>query len=141
MENFMKKVTNKLQSMENKLSKYGTLYLKKMSNDCGSCGVAIVDSVSGNSQEKDLHNLKASFSNLKKLVENMQKQLEEVEKKNDDLEQYSRSNCFIVHKCKDVPKKGKYLECENYICDKLNDSLPLNSKLISWVVADPMTVF
>ena len=85
--------------------------------------------VSGNSQEKDLHNLKALFSNLKKLVENRQKQLEEVEKKNDDLEQYSRSNCLIVHKCKDVPKTGKYLECENYICDKLNGSLPLDSPL------------
>ena len=52
-----------------------------MSNDSGSCGAAVVFFVSGNSQEKDLHNLKTSFSNLKKLVENMQKQLEEVEKK------------------------------------------------------------
>ena len=103
----MKKVTNELQSMENKLSKYETLHLKKMSNDSGSCGAAVVDSVSGNSQEKDLHNLKTSFRNLKKLIENMQKQLEKVEKKNDDLEQYSRSNCLIVHKCKDVPKTGK----------------------------------
>ena len=33
MENFIKKVSNKLQSMENKLSKSETLYLKKMSND------------------------------------------------------------------------------------------------------------
>ena len=55
--------------------------------------------------------------------------MEQVEKKNDDLEQYSRSNCLIIHKCKDVPKTGKYLECENYICDKLNDSLPLDSPL------------
>ena len=129
MENFMKKVTNELQLMENKLSKYETLYLEKKSNDSGSCGAAVVDSVSGNNQEKDLQNLKGSFSNLKKLVENMQKQLEQVEKKNDDLEQYSRSNCLIIHKCKDVPKTGKYLECENYICDKLNDSLPLDSPL------------
>ena len=52
-----------------------------MSNDSGSCGAAVVESVSGNSQEKDLHNLKASFSNLKKLVESMQKKLEEVERK------------------------------------------------------------
>ena len=29
MENFMKKVTNELQLMENKLSKYETLYLEK----------------------------------------------------------------------------------------------------------------
>ena len=50
-------------------------------------------------------------------------------KKIDDLEQYSRSNCLIIHKCKDVPKTGKYLECENYICHKLNDSLPLDSPL------------
>ena len=59
----------------------------------------------------------------------MQKQLEQVEKKNDDLEQYSRSNCLIIHKCEDVPKTEKYLECENYICDKLNNSLPLDSPL------------
>ena len=85
MENFMKKVTNELQLMENKLSKYKTLYLEKKSNDSGSCGAAVVDSISGNNQEKDLQNLKGSFSNLKKLVENMQKQLEQVEKKNDDL--------------------------------------------------------
>ena len=81
MENLMKKVTNELQMMENKLSKYETLYFNKISNDSGSCGAAVAESVSGNSQEKDLHNLKALFSNLKKLVENMQKQLEEVEKK------------------------------------------------------------
>ena len=67
--------------MENKLSKYETLCLEKMSNDSGCCGAAGVESISGNSQEKDLHNLKASFSNLKKLGETMQKQLEEVEKK------------------------------------------------------------
>ena len=129
MENFMQKVTNELQLMENKLSKYETLYLEKISNDSGSCGAAVVDSVSGNNQEKDLQNLKGSFSNLKKLVENLQKQLEQAEKKNDDLEQYSRSNCLIIHKCEDVPKTGKYLECEHYICDKLNNSLPLDSPL------------
>ena len=36
---------------------------------------------------------------------------------------------LIVHECEHVPKTGKYLECENYICNKLNGSLPLDSPL------------
>ena len=45
------------------------------------------------------------------------------------MEQFSRSNCLIVYKCEEVPKNGKYLESENYICDKLNGSLSLDNPL------------
>ena len=116
--------------MENKLSKYETLCLEKMSNDFGCCGAAGVESVSGNSQEKDLHNLKASFSNLKKLVETMQKQLEEVEKKMMTWNNLADQIALLFINVKMSPKMGStYLESENYICDKLNGSLPLDNLL------------
>ena len=109
MENFMKKVTNELQLMENKLSKYETLYLEKKSNDSGSCGAAVVDSVSGNNQEKDLQNLKGSFSNLKKLVENMQKQLEQVEKKMMTWNNIADQIVLLFINVKMSPKQGSIL--------------------------------
>ena len=82
MEKFMKKITNVLELMENKLNKYETLYLEKKSNDFGPCRGAVVESVSGYSKEKDLHNLKTlskilkswlkpSRSNWRKLREKM----------------------------------------------------------------------
>ena len=44
----------------------------------------------------------------------------------DDQEQYSRSNCLIVHGVKNIPKRGEYLENENFICSELNKKLTLN---------------
>ena len=46
-----------------------------------------------------------------------------------DQEQYSRSNCLIVHGVKNIPKQGEYLDNENFICSELNKKLTLNPPL------------
>ena len=61
------------------------------------------------------------------MVDRLQTRVEE--QKLDDLEQYRRSNCLNVHKCENVPKQGKYLENEKYICNILNQNLKLNPPL------------
>ena len=60
---------------------------------------------------------------LKALVYSTQDKIHSAEKSIDDLEQYSRSNCLIIHGAKDVPKEGKYLECENFVCDLINEKI------------------
>ena len=59
------------------------------------------------------------------------KRLSAVERRQDDLEQYSRSNCLVIHGCENVPKSkpGKYLEIENFVCNTLNEHLQLDSSL------------
>ena len=59
------------------------------------------------------------------------KRLSAVERRQDDLEQYSRSNCLVIHVCENLPqsKRGKYLEIENFLCYILNEHLQLDSPL------------
>ena len=130
MEEFMKKVTEELQVFSSKLSKYESQYVNEHVKNAGpAVAAAVGTSVAGNQQETELMFLKTSFNNLQKLVEGFHNQLEEVAQKQDDQEQYGRSNCLIVHKCEDIPKSGEYLEHEKYICNKLNNTLPLETPL------------
>ena len=52
--------------------------------------------------------------------------IEKLEKEADDQEQYSRSNCLIVHGIKNTSKRGEYLDNENFVCLELNKKLTLN---------------
>ena len=70
-----------------------------------------------------------AYTKLKDLVDSALERLAAAERKMDNLEQYSRSNCLIVHGCRDIPKEGKHLETEQYICNTLNNHLTLESPL------------
>ena len=63
------------------------------------------------------------------MVDGLQNKVEDQEQKLDDLEQYGRSNCLIIHRCVEVPKRGEYLEHEKHVCGLLNLSLKLNPRL------------
>ena len=77
-------------------------------------------------QESDLKTLRREFEDLKTLVSTLVPKIEKIEKDMDDQEQYSRSNCLIVHGVKNIPKRGEYLDNENFICLELNKKLTLN---------------
>ena len=89
-----------------------------------SCGPANLEE-----QWKLLQDLYAVVDDLKALVYSTQDRIQNAEKSIDDLEQYGRSNCLIIHGAKDVPKEGKYLECENFVCDLINEKIKRETPL------------
>ena len=70
--------------------------------------------------------MRTAFNNLQKIVDQRHNRIEEQERKLDDLEQSGRSNCIIVHRCKEVPNSGEYWEHEKYVCNMLNQNLQLS---------------
>ena len=80
-------------------------------------------------QWKRLQDLYAVVDDLKALVYSTQDKIQSAEKSINDLEQYGRSNCLIIHGAKDVPKEGKYLECENFVCDPINKKIKPETSL------------
>ena len=51
------------------------------------------------------------------------------ERRIDDLEQYSRSNCLILHGCQNVPAKATNEVFESFVLNTLNSRLNLPSEL------------
>ena len=132
MEQFMEKILKEVEVMGHRLDRYESQYHDKTESNSRldtAAAAAACDSVADNQQGADLKFLKDSFANLQNQIQAMHQQMEKIRQRQDDLEQYGRSNCLIVHKCEDVPKTGQYMEHENYICDKLNSLLPLDSPL------------
>ena len=68
-------------------------------------------------QQIELKGLRQDFDKLKAFVHSMLPRIDKIEKEKDDHEQYGRSNCLIVHGCKEAPKRGEHLKNENYICN------------------------
>ena len=62
-------------------------------------------------------------------VNEMTEKIYQHERRIDSLEQYSRSNCLILHGCQDVPKNASNFEFENYVCKKINSNLQLSQPL------------
>ena len=67
--------------------------------------------------------MKEALLKLQQMIDSTMKRLSAVERRQDDLEQYSRSNCLVIHECENVPKSkpGKYLEIENFVCNTLTN--------------------
>ena len=80
-------------------------------------------------QWKRLQDLYAVGNDLKALVYSTQDKIQSAEKSIDDVEQNGRSNCLIIHDAKDVPKEKKYLECENFVCDLINEKIKPETRL------------
>ena len=140
MEAIVSKITAELESISNRMNRYEEAYNKVSSNETrpnesSKNGTALLNAVADDNatsidqQGMELASLREQFQNLNKMVGPLLARVEATEEKMDDLEQYSRSNCLILHKCENVPKQGKYLECEEYVCDVLNKNLPLSAKL------------
>ena len=125
MEDFSK-ISEEMKIMKSRLDKYELDFCNK--SDAGSAGGASIVSDS-DSQQKELQALQTAFTQLKAVVDSAIERVSAVEKKADDLEQYGRSNCLIVHGCQDVPKSGKFLETENFVCSTLNAHLKLDTPL------------
>ena len=133
MEDFAAKVIKEMEEFGNRLARYEAEYASTSSrlaaDTHGSESVAVsVPTFFADQKEQanQLKEMRIAFSNLKKMVDRLQNKVEDQEQKLDDLKQYARSNCLIIHRCEEVPKRGEYLEHEKYVCGLLN----LNLKLI-----------
>ena len=131
MEDF-KKITEEMETIKVRLDKYLNDFINGSNGSC-SVSAAVPSSLDNpnhkEAQRKELDSMQLAFTKLKNLVDSAMVRLVSAEKKIDDLEQYGRSNCLIVHGCKEVPKSGKYLETKNYICKTLNTHLSLDNPL------------
>ena len=120
-------IKKRMKQMEVRLNQYEQDFRSKKACSPGAA-VSAVSVVSGaeEKQESDLKTLRREFEDLKTLVSTLVPKIEKIEKDMDDQEQYSRSNCLIVHGVKNIPKRGEYLDNENFICSELNKKLTLN---------------
>ena len=87
--------------MEVRLNQYEQDFRSKK-----ACSPGAAVSAAEEKQEFDLKALRREFESLKTLVSTLVPKIEKIEKDMDDQEQYSRSNCFIVHGVKNIPKQG-----------------------------------
>ena len=72
--------------------------------------------------------LQNSITFLEKKVASLKQSMQYFETKSDDLEQYSRSNCIVVHGT-GILTSNNYSVLVNNVSDKLNTSLQITEKL------------
>ena len=118
-------VLEKLAKIEQKQVEYKSNFLNSSAvNENADAPAFVSDTSSGKGQKELLEELSQSINVIKATTKNLAKQIEKKEKRMDDLEQYGRSNCFILHVCVNLPKESAgYVTFENFVLDTLNSRL------------------
>ena len=129
----LKKIRIEMESMKERLAVYESNYENKSKNPRSDAAskICVTDVSKNDEQKNELNGMKEALLKLQQMIDSTMKRLSAVERRQDDLEQYSRSNCLVIHGCENVPKSkpGKYLEIENFVCNTLNEHLQLDSPL------------
>ena len=129
----LKKIRIEMESMKKRLAVYESNYENKSKNPRSDAAskICVTDVSTNDEQKNELNGMKEALLKLQQMIDSTMKRLSAVERRQDDLEQYSRSNCLVIHGCENVPKSkpGKYLEIENFVCNTLNEHLQLDSPL------------
>ena len=129
----LKKIRIEMESMKKRLAVYESNYENKSKNPRSDAAskICVTDVSKNDEQKNELNGMKEALLKLQQMINSTMKRLSAVERRQDDLEQYSRSNCLVIHGCENVPKSkpGKYLEIENFVCNTLNEHLQLDSPL------------
>ena len=129
----LKKIRIEMESMKKRLAVYESNYENKSKNPRSDAAskICVTDVSKNDEQKNELNGMKEALLKLQQMIDSTMKRLSAVERRQDDLEQYSRSNCLVIHGCENVPKSkpGKYLEIENFVCNTLNEHLQLDSPL------------
>ena len=129
----LKKIKIEMESMKKRLAVYESNYENKSKNPRSDAAskICVTDVSKNDEQKNELNGMKEALLKLQQMIDSTMKRLSAVERRQDDLEQYSRSNCLVIHGCENVPKSkpGKYLEIENFVCNTLNEHLQLDSPL------------
>ena len=129
----LKKIRIEMESMKKRLAVYESNYENKSKNPRSDAAskICVTDVSTNDEQKNELNGMKEALLKLQQMIDSTMKRLSAVERRQDDLEQYSRSNCLVIHGCENIPKSkpGKYLEIENFVCNTLNEHLQLDSPL------------
>ena len=129
----LKKIRIEMESMKKRLAVYESNYENKSKNPRSDAAskICVTDVSTNDEQKNELNGMKEALLKLQQMIDSTMKRLSAVERRQGDLEQYSRSNCLVIHGCENVPKSkpGKYLEIENFVCNTLNEHLQLDSPL------------
>ena len=129
----LKKIKIEMELMKKRLAVYESNYENKSKNPRSDAAskICVTDVSKNDEQKNELNGMKEALLKLQQMIDSTMKRLSAVERRQDDLEQYSRSNCLVIHGCENVPKSkpGKYLEIENFVCNTLNKHLQLDSPL------------
>ena len=129
----LKKIKIEMESMKKRLAVYESNYENKSKNPRSDAAskICVTDISKNDEQKNELNGMKEALLKLQQMIDSTMKRLSAVERRQDDLEQYSRSNCLVIHGCENVPKSKpeKYLEIENFVCNTLNENLQLDSPL------------
>ena len=80
-------------------------------------------------QRNFLQGLSEQISKIKKQVTKIAEQVYSNELRIDKMEQYSRSNCLILHGCTDAPDGKDNLTFENHVVERLSNKLDLDIKI------------
>lgn len=123
----LNEVMDKLNEVMKRQDEYQNLYLNS------KCKPSTNENISGidNSQKQHLDEMTSLISNLKIAIDQLAKKVTQNEIQLDNLEQYSRSNCLILHGCQDIPHSSNNIEFENYVINTLNTRLQLPNPLNS----------
>lgn len=135
MNSDLAKIWNALKEVSEKQSEYEKMYIAIKANEdqIAAPESTIVGDVSA--QGMHLQDISNIIANIKVSVEELQDRMYIVERKTDELEQYSRSNCLILHGSKlpsSVPNQQVGLDvCEKHVLETLNSNMSLPTALNS----------
>lgn len=118
-------LSKKLDMVINKQAEYENTFIKKDNDTAGKC---ILISDSQNHQESTLKELSQEIQKLKEEFASVRTWMEEQDMKMDDLEQYSRSNCLVLHGNSIDPKISNP-EVERYVISTINSRLNLPTNI------------
>ena len=95
------KIMKDLRQVSDRQEEYRKMYIANQEQNSAAKCVSVSDSL--NAQGRFLTDISEMISLIKVTVEDISKKVKENEKKIDDLQQYSRSNCLILHGCHNAP--------------------------------------
>ena len=125
------KVMKKLDEVSKRQNEYNNQYLSNSYNTRPTnSSVPASFSVATSAQGLLLDDLNKMVATLKISVEQLADQMYQNQRHLDDLEQYSRSNCLILHGCTNLPeKKASNLDFENFVIKTLNSRIKLSQPI------------
>ena len=124
----------KLEELERKLDKISKKQAEYESTfnsqelDTAKKNISISETTSKSEQQNFLQQMSKDIQLLQKELESLKKWQEVQDLKLDELEQYSRSNCLILHG-NPIDNKISNSEVEKYIVNTINSRLELPSKI------------
>ena len=125
----IEKLMQRLDEMSSRQEEYHNKFLGEKDKTAAASDIV---SESVDLQGRQLQELAEMITSVRCAVDQIAAQVQENERRLDDKEQYGRSNCLILHGCKDLsPKDAENKVVEKHVIDVLNSKLQLTTPLIS----------